>query len=176
MRANVARVPRPRRGVVEATTLAPRGRARTRAAEAGAGVEHEVAGLHAELIEADRQQLQPSVPAQLVDVVRHRQHLAVLVDGQLAQWRQLQRSTPAAAGVADAGAQLGVVEAAADRRERASTSPARHCSTVSPSRPVTSGSAPPSVGHEAGARGHRLDRREAEALVQAGHDGSSASA
>ena len=53
----------------------------------------------------------------------------------------------------------------------ASTSPALHCSTVSPSTPVTSGNAPPSVATSGVPGAHRLDRRQAEAFVQARHDG-----
>ena len=36
---------------------------------------------------------------------------------------------------------------------------------------MTSGRAPPSVATRQRARGHRLDRRQAEPLVEAGHDG-----
>ena len=53
--------------------------------------------------------------AQLGHVLRHRQHLAVLLDGQLgAAAPAPSLDHPAPAGGADAGAELGVVEAAAD--------------------------------------------------------------
>ena len=102
-------------------------------AEAGAGVEHQVARAHAELVEADRQQLQPTVPTQLGDVVGHRQHLAVLVDRQLGAvlpTPPLDDST--ATCLADAGAQFGVVEARGGSPRRARRR--RRPCTAAPSR------------------------------------------
>ena len=89
------------------------------AAEAGAGVEHEVAGPHARARRigwSARAQILPFLRS-FSTFARHGQHLAVLVDGEL---RAVLPAPPLdhalAAGGADAGAQLGVVEPAADGR------------------------------------------------------------
>src|SRR6266542_4245522 len=58
-----------------------------------------------------------AVPAQLADIVRHRQHLAVLLDGlRRAMVPGPTVDHPPAPGVPDTGAQPGIVEAAADGR------------------------------------------------------------
>ena len=92
-----------------------------------------------------------AVAMQLGDVGRHRQHLAVLLDGELGAAPPRPAVEHAlASGGADAGAQLGVVEAAADRRGQRVGVAGR--GTAAPCRrrvPVTSGSAPPSVATSA---------------------------
>ena len=112
------------------------------------------------------------VPPQLLDVVRHRQHLAVLVD------RHLRAAPPApplddasAPGRADPGAQRGVVEAARDRRgERAGVAgrALQHRVAVGAGHLGQRASV---GGDERRAGAHRLDGGQAEALVEARHDG-----
>ena len=114
----------------------------------------------------------PAVAArQLGDVGRHGQDLAVLLDGQLgAAPPRPPLEHPLPPGGADAGSQLRRRRGRGRSSPRARRRRPRHDRTVSPSRPVTSGRAPPSVATSAGPGRHRLDRRQAEALVQARHD------
>ena len=165
-------------GVVEGDDVgAAAGELEGVAAEAGAGVEHEVARAQAESVEADRQH-QRQQP-----VGRSRRSLATLAGiastsrywstVSSAQCRQVQRSTHApATGGADAGAQRR--RSSRPRRiaaASASTSPAlalQHRLAVA-AGDLGQGAAV--GGDEADAGGHRLDRRQAEALVEAGHDG-----
>ena len=114
----------------------------------------------------------PSVPPELGDVGRHRQHLAVLVDGHLGA--ALPRPTiehALATGGADPGAGVGIVEATADRRgERVDVAglAAEHRLAVD-AGDLGEGAAV--GGDERGTGTHRLDRRQAEPLVEARHDG-----
>src|SRR4051812_26937308 len=113
----------------------------------------------------------PAVATSLVDVRRHRQDLAVLLDGLLgAASPRPALEDPLAAGRADAGPELGFVEAAGDgRRQRLGvTGRARQDGVAVASGDLREG--PAVGGHEGGARDHRFDRREAEPLVEAGHD------
>ena len=165
-------------GVVEGDDVrAGAGQLERVAAEAGAGVEHEVARPQPEAVEADRQHQRRAVRRplrrQLGDVGRHRQHLAVLLDGELgavppAPPLDHTASRPAAPMRSRSSASSSPRRSAASSD---SASPAWACSTVSPSRPGDLGQRAAVGGHEARAGAHRLDRRQAEALVQAGHDG-----
>ena len=144
------------------------------AAEAGAEVEHEVARAAApSSVEADGEHVR-SRPfrRELGDVRRHRQHLAVLLDGELGAAPPRPAVEHAlAAGGADAGAQLGVVEAAADRRGQRLGVAGRARQHGLAVGAGDLGQRAAVGGDERRAGGHRLDRRQAEALVEARHDG-----
>ena len=139
--------------------------------EAGADVEHGVARLEPELVESDGEHQSAPVAAQLGDVLRHRQHLAVLLDGELGATRPRPAlEHTATAGFADGGAQLGVGEGAPDRRRQVAG-----VALAAPEHGVAVGAGDLGQratvgGDERCAGAHRLDRREAEALVEAGHD------
>ncbi len=112
-----------------------------------------------------------AVPCRLGDVLRHRQDLAVLLDGELRTASpRPPLDDPSPSGLADAGTQLGVVEAAPDRLgERIGVAGGALQHGVS----VTAGDLGEGAAigrHERRTRGHRLDRRQAEPLVQARHD------
>ena len=106
------------------------------------------------------------------DVVWHRQHLAVLVDGHLGAASPAPPvDDPAAPGRTDARAQRGVVEATRDRRrERAGIAgrALQHRVAVG-ARHLGQRTAVGGDERDAGA--HRLDGGQAEALVEARHDG-----
>ena len=143
------------------------------AAEPGTGVEHHVAGLHAELVETDRhatysRPLLRSL-AMLAGIARH---LAVLIDGELgAVLPAPPLDHPGAAGGADAGPQLGVRRG---RAVMAATSAVDIAGLALQHGVVVAaghlGQRSTIGGDQADAGRHRLDGRQAEAFVQAGHD------
>ena len=150
------------------------------AAEAGAGVEHEAARAQAErgeAVEADRQHVDVStggpVAAELVDVGRHGQHLAVLLDGHA------RRSAATSSARAPAGARRRRPgpRSSGSSRPRAIVA-AQRLGVAGPARQhgvaVGAGDLGQRAavgGDERRAGGHRLDGRQAEPLVQARHDG-----
>ena len=151
-------------GVVEGHDAAPPRRAasNTWRPKPAADVEHEVAGLQAELGRTGSVSTSdPAVPAQLGDVRRHGQDLAVLVDGELGAVPPAPAlDHPLAAGGADPvrAARGSSRPRRMVRGQRLGVAGAGSWSTVSPSVPVTSGSAPPSVATRQVPVAHRLDR------------------